>query len=318
LDRLFGAAVELKLALVKHGAPRAQVLNCGHVVRDEQNGPAAAADLAHLAQAFLLESEIADREDLIHNQNLGVEMRRHGECQPHIHAAGVMLYRSVEKLLDFRKRHNLIEAATDFRLAHAQDGAIQINILPSGQLGMEAGSDLEQAGHASAHRHLTRSRAGNARKNFEQRALAGAIAADDAQHVTLLHVEVDVFERPEGWKLDLPIAVSVPAEQRMEWRFDAALHHFPQVVHLGTAARPQLVLLGKAANFQDRLHQMMSANRPSILRKISSPAINKTRHMASEIPITCQEAGLPSSAWRNPITMPAIGLSPIRTCQRWG
>ena len=77
-------------------------------------------------------------------------MRRHGEREPHVHAAGVALHRRVEELLDLGERDDLVELARDLGAAHAEDGAVEEDVLAAGQLRVEAGADLEQARHAAA------------------------------------------------------------------------------------------------------------------------------------------------------------------------
>jgi len=66
------------------------------------------------------------------------------------------------------------------RSAHAQDGAVEEGVL-STSAQMEPGADLEQRAHAAAHLAGLRS-ARSPRQQFEQRALAGAIAPDDPQY----------------------------------------------------------------------------------------------------------------------------------------
>ena len=80
-------AVVLKLAARHHQDPVAKLGDGGHVVADEQNGPAVAGDLANAAEAFFLELGVADAEDFIDDQNFRIEMRRDGEGKAHIHAA---------------------------------------------------------------------------------------------------------------------------------------------------------------------------------------------------------------------------------------
>ena len=116
---------------------------------DEQDRASAARDLGHLAEAFLLKLGIADRQHLVDDQNLGLQMRRDREGEPNIHAAGVALDRRIEKFLDLGKGDDLVELASDLGAAHAEDGAVEIDVLASGELGMKAGADLEQAGDAA-------------------------------------------------------------------------------------------------------------------------------------------------------------------------
>jgi hypothetical protein len=51
----------------------------GHVVRDEQDGRAAAAQAGELVVALLLEGGVAHREDLVDEQDLGVDLDHHRE-----------------------------------------------------------------------------------------------------------------------------------------------------------------------------------------------------------------------------------------------
>src|SRR5689334_7818107 len=112
---------------------------------DEQDGPPAARDLTHLAKTLLLELRVADRQHLVDDQNLGLEMRGNREGQPDVHPAAVALDRRVEKLLGAGKRHDVIELARDLRARHAENRAVQEDVLAARQLGMKARSDFEQA-----------------------------------------------------------------------------------------------------------------------------------------------------------------------------
>ena len=63
---------------------------------------------------------------------------------------------------------------------HAEDGAVEVDVLAAGELGVEAGADFEQAADAAAEVDAAGGRLGDAAEDFEQRDLAGAVAADDA------------------------------------------------------------------------------------------------------------------------------------------
>ncbi len=165
---------------------------------DKQNRPAFAGDVAHLTQALLLKFSVAHRQHLIHDQYLGVEVGGDGERQAHVHTAGVALDGSVDELLHTGKVHNFIELAVDLILAHAEDGAVEKHVLAPGQLGVEAGADLQQAADAPLDLDHAAGGRGDAREDLEQRGLAGAVAPDDAQRLALLHGEGDVIQRQDG------------------------------------------------------------------------------------------------------------------------
>ena len=69
-------------------------------------------------------------------------VRRHAQGGP---AAGLSRFTPVDDInesLDIRKVNDLVEVAVDFFLRHAENGATKINILPAGEFGMKARSNL--------------------------------------------------------------------------------------------------------------------------------------------------------------------------------
>src|SRR5438034_554526 len=111
----------------------------------EQNRSTALYYLAHFVKTFLLEIGIADGQHLVNNQDLRIEMRCHREGKPHIHAAGVSFYSRLEESLYSREGHDFIKPGINFAAAHSQYRAVQIYVLPSGQIRMKACADLQQA-----------------------------------------------------------------------------------------------------------------------------------------------------------------------------
>ena len=114
-----------------------------------------------------------------------------GEGEPHRHAARVALDRRVEEALDVGEGDDLVEAAADLGAAHAEDRAVEEDVLAAGQLGVEAGPDLEQRADAAGHVGPARGRLGDPREDFQQRALAGAVVADQADDFAVLDRQRD-------------------------------------------------------------------------------------------------------------------------------
>ena len=125
--------------------------------------------------------QVADRQHLVDDQDLGLEVGGDGERQPDVHAARVVLHRRVDELLELRKGDDRVELADDLGAEHPEDGAVEEDVLPAGQVGMKAGADFEQARDAAVQLDIAFGRRGDARQNLEQRALAGAVGADDPQ-----------------------------------------------------------------------------------------------------------------------------------------
>src|SRR5438046_61570 len=110
-------------------------------------------------------------------------MCRDRKCQSQVHPARVMFDRRVEESRDLREVDNRVELAACFGARHAENCAVEKDVLASGQVGMEAGSHFEQTADASAQLDAAARRLGDAAQNLQQRALAGAVAADDTHHL---------------------------------------------------------------------------------------------------------------------------------------
>ena len=67
--------------MVEQQAAVAEGRDHRQLMADEQDRPAAVGDLVHLAQAALLERHVAHGEDLVDEQDLGLEMGRHREAR---------------------------------------------------------------------------------------------------------------------------------------------------------------------------------------------------------------------------------------------
>jgi len=198
-----------------------------------------ACDRSHLAEALLLEGGIADREHLVHHEDIGLEMRGHGEREAHVHAAGVVLHLRIDEPLHLGEVHDLVELRCDLGSPHAEDRAAQEDVLPSRQIRMKPRSHLEQRPHSALEIDLSRRRLDDARQDLEQRALAGPVATDDADDLAVRDVERDVVERPE-----LLDGLSLRATAHRSRRATKAIDdRFAQRAMRGT--RAQLVLFAE-------------------------------------------------------------------------
>src|SRR5437867_1917583 len=120
---------------------------------------------------------------------------------------------------------------------------------------MKAGAHLQEARDPTAQRHATLGRLGDAAQDFEQRALAGAVATDDADDFALLHLEAYILERPELLDLvalhDLPPADQVGGLARKASRlaYDGVAQRRMAIELCGLVA--DQVALGEVFNCDD-------------------------------------------------------------------
>ena len=164
---------------------------------DEEDCASETRHVLHLAEALLLETRVTDCQDLIDNEDIGLEMRGHSEREPHVHAAGIALDRSVQETPDLSKLHDLIELALDLCSPHAQNRAVELNVLSAGQFRVEPGADLQQRSDSAFHLDSTFSWLGDPAYHLQQGALPRTVVTDDPKCSPLSELEVDIPERPE-------------------------------------------------------------------------------------------------------------------------
>ena len=79
------------MAVVEPGNLVAHTLDLVDRVADQNDRGAAGQQLCHPLFALFLKQEIAHRQNLIGNQNVGLCHGGHGKGQPRYHAGGVVL-----------------------------------------------------------------------------------------------------------------------------------------------------------------------------------------------------------------------------------
>src|SRR5271157_2900667 len=106
-------------------------------------------------------------------------MSCHRKRQPDIHAGRVAFDGCVEKILNFREIDNLIEFLGNLSVRHAQNGAVEKNVLAPGELLMKSSTYFEEACGPAIDPEPTFGRNCNTTQKFEECTLAGSVATDD-------------------------------------------------------------------------------------------------------------------------------------------
>ncbi len=164
----------------------------------KQHCPPFLSHVPHLTQTLLLKRHIPYRQHLIHQQDLRLQVSGHGKAQAHAHTTGVVLHRRVNESLHFSKGHDFVKLAVNLSPRHTQDGAVQVDILSSGQFLVKARAHFQQRTHPPVDIGVAFRWLCDAREDLKQRALTCPIAADDADDFTAFDLERDVFESPDG------------------------------------------------------------------------------------------------------------------------
>jgi hypothetical protein len=167
-------------------------------VRDEQHALALVADAVELVEALLLEGGVADREHLVDEQDVGVDVDHDREAQPHEHAARVVLDLEVLEAVQAGEGDDLVLAPARLRAAEPEHHAVEADVVARGEVHVEAHAELDERRQAPVDPRLARVGLVDARQALQQRRLARPVAADDPEELALGDLERRVLQRLEA------------------------------------------------------------------------------------------------------------------------
>ena len=188
-DRFAGVAVEeLNSVAQQHGAI-AEPLDRLSVVGDEDDRAAPPLELVDLPEALPLELLVTDREYLVQEQHIGLDVRGDREAEAHVHAGGVRAHRQVDEPLQFGEGDDLVHQLADPGPGEPVDRTVQIDVLTSREVLVEPGAELEQRADPPADRDPPRRRLEDPGHQLQQRRLARAVSTDEPERVARLDLE---------------------------------------------------------------------------------------------------------------------------------
>src|SRR5208337_1558518 len=159
--------------------------NQRHAVRDENDGLSGLAEVLDAREALLLESGIANSEDFINDEDLRVHFGSNGECEPRVHARGILLHWCIDEITNFGEVDDTLLSLLHLFLRIAHQQTIEENVLPSGQLGMEARAQLDQRRERPLDLDPPSRGLIYPRDDLQQSTLARTVAPHQTQHLAL-------------------------------------------------------------------------------------------------------------------------------------
>ena len=168
-------------------------------MRDEKNRLAGLEKRFQRAHALALELLVPDGEDFVEQQDVRIQVRRDRKSESHVHARGVVLDRHVHEVPQPGVGDDAVVDGEGFGAREAVDRRVEEDVLLTGQLRMKTGAQLDHAADAdtAAHQHLSAGWPVNAGDDLQQRALAGAVAADERDRLPGRHADRHFAQRPE-------------------------------------------------------------------------------------------------------------------------
>jgi hypothetical protein len=145
-------------------------------------------------EALFLEVLIADGQHFVDDQDVGIYMYCNGKCQAHVHAARVSAKGLLDEIADSGEFDDCIEACEGLPAAQPQEGGIQEDVFRACQVRVEAGSQLEECGHAALDGDASLGGPAQSADEAQQGALAGAVTANDGHGFAAFHLKRNVLE----------------------------------------------------------------------------------------------------------------------------
>src|SRR6266478_4372778 len=190
-------SLQMDLPMIHPDRPVGQASDRFHVVRDENDRHTLPLELLNPPDATLLEEDVADRESLIHDQDVRVHMNGDGKCQADKHAAGVRFHRPVHEVTDLRKLFDRGYSFTGLCVGEAENRSVEENVFATGEQGIESGAQLQERGNPPPHGEVAGRRPNHACNHSQERALARPIFADDTETAAALYLNINIPHRPE-------------------------------------------------------------------------------------------------------------------------
>src|SRR4030095_1124660 len=141
----------LHRASLQQQAASAQLGNLAEVVGDEDDGGATRDHGIHAFDTLALEEIVANAEHLIHKQNIRIDVGGNRKPEAGIHARRVPLDRCIDEFLAPGESNNGIKAPTDLVSRHAQNRAIEVDVLATSKVWVKARTDLDESGDTTCH-----------------------------------------------------------------------------------------------------------------------------------------------------------------------
>src|SRR6266851_7299795 len=171
-----------------------------------------------------------------------------GKSETYIHAARIKFHSRVDELLDLREGDYLVKLLIDLGALHAEDRPVEINVLTPGEFRMKAGAHFEQRGDAPMHIGVTFSGFGDARKNFQQRALPCSVAPDHPDDLAAFDLEGNILQRPKCFGLWF-VAIATGKMFHRAKRRQSHFVDFLSDISIGELLRSDAVALAEAFDF---------------------------------------------------------------------
>lgn len=154
-------------------------------------------DGLHSFVGLLTKAPVASAEDFVDQQELRLDAGGDRKAEAQAHATGIGAQRQIEEIPKLAEFDNVRRQITDGFPAQTQHSAAQLNVLVACRLRVESQIAAEKGRYPAIDILVARAWSINPGKRSKERALAGAILADQADAIAWSRREGNVVENPD-------------------------------------------------------------------------------------------------------------------------
>ena len=182
---------------------------------DEHDRPSLLLQAGELVEALLLKGGVPDREHLVDQDDLGLDLDRDREGEPYLHARGVVLELQIHELLELREGHDLVEAPLGLLARQAEHDRVDDHVVARRELRVEPHAELDERRQPAVDLDLSAIGLVDACEAFQQRALAAPVSSDDPEELTGGDLDADILNRVKNARAARPERVQHPLLERV-------------------------------------------------------------------------------------------------------
>src|SRR2546423_415494 len=125
-------------SLVQPDRALAEARDRAEIMRHEHDRLLRRAELADLCEALVLEVLVADREHLVDEEDVRLEVHRDREAEAHVHAARVRLHGSVKEAADVGELLDRRHGPVHLLARESKQRAIEVRVLAAAEIRVES------------------------------------------------------------------------------------------------------------------------------------------------------------------------------------
>ena len=158
----------------------------------KKDGPSHLLEFFKLTITICLKKDISYRKCLIYDQDLRINVDRHGKSQTDKHTTGICLDRLMNKITDVRKIQNILQACIYLLSGKSHHGSIEIDIFNSGIFHIKSGSKFQKRRNTSIYHNFAAGWIQYTGDDLKNCGFTGTIGSDNSHSLSSFYFKTHI------------------------------------------------------------------------------------------------------------------------------